>query len=166
MRFFKKALDARLFLMYVLFIKCYQTDADMAELVDATDLKSVGTLLPCRFDSGFPHHKKPALVAGFLWYGTVRSDVGTGQVPVWWQGAQPCTADRTPKAVASVNAAINRAPADLHLRIFVLLTSYFFYVLQRLTRNRKPKIRIILYFLSLEFFIPITRSKTYLTKLC
>lgn len=29
----------------------------MAELVDATDLKSVGTLLPCRFDSGFPHHK-------------------------------------------------------------------------------------------------------------
>ena len=28
----------------------------MAELVDATDLKSVGTLLPCRFDSGFPHH--------------------------------------------------------------------------------------------------------------
>lgn len=40
----------------------------MAELVDATDLKSVGTLLPCRFDSGFPHHYQinPLETKGFL----------------------------------------------------------------------------------------------------
>lgn len=44
-------------------------DADMAELVDATDLKSVGTLLPCRFDPGFPHHKKaPERVLFFITY--------------------------------------------------------------------------------------------------
>ena len=49
----------------------YQLYADMAELVDATDLKSVGTLLPCRFDSGFPHHKINIhlLVGVFLWLG-------------------------------------------------------------------------------------------------
>ncbi len=40
----------------------------MAELVDATDLKSVGTLLPCRFDPGFPHHFQinPLETKGFL----------------------------------------------------------------------------------------------------
>ena len=38
----------------------------MAELVDATDLKSVGTLLPCRFDSGFPHHLKALENQGFF----------------------------------------------------------------------------------------------------
>jgi hypothetical protein len=30
--------------------------AGVAELVDATDLKSVGRKLPCRFDSGHRHH--------------------------------------------------------------------------------------------------------------
>lgn len=38
----------------------------MAELVDATDLKSVGTLLPCRFDPGFPHHLKALENQGFF----------------------------------------------------------------------------------------------------
>ena len=52
--------------------------ADVAKLVDATDLKSVGTLLPCRFDSGFPHHKKtPFQRVFFLWYGA-GDEVGTG----------------------------------------------------------------------------------------
>jgi hypothetical protein len=32
--------------------------ADVAELVDATDLKSVGPKGPCRFDSGRPHQIK------------------------------------------------------------------------------------------------------------
>ena len=31
-------------------------DAGVAELVDARDLKSCGTQIPCRFDPGLRHH--------------------------------------------------------------------------------------------------------------
>ena len=55
----------------------------MAELVDATDLKSVGTLLPCRFDSGFPHHKEAPRYEVFFLCEKDGSEVGTGVVPVW-----------------------------------------------------------------------------------
>ncbi len=47
-------LDYKFFFGYGNYV--LSNNADMAELVDATDLKSVGTLLPCRFDPGFPHH--------------------------------------------------------------------------------------------------------------
>lgn len=73
----------------MLWIKATGHEADMAELVDATDLKSVGTLLPCRFDSGFPHHKINIhlLVGVFLWLGW-RSDCrhGAGSVASYASG--------------------------------------------------------------------------------
>ncbi len=58
----KKVLDVDNFLGYVTLV--LSNNADMAELVDATDLKSVGTLLPCRFDPGFPHQTPLELPKG------------------------------------------------------------------------------------------------------
>ncbi len=37
-------------------IQAFGHFARVAELVDAQDLKSCGSLLPCRFDSGPGHH--------------------------------------------------------------------------------------------------------------
>ena len=55
----------------------------MAELADAQDLKSCGTNLPCRFDSGLRHcgFDKRALVAQLVEQRTENPRV-TGSIPV------------------------------------------------------------------------------------
>ena len=58
-------------------------DAGVAELADAQDLKSCGTNLPCRFDSGLRHcgFDKRALVAQLVEQRTENPRV-TGSIPV------------------------------------------------------------------------------------
>ena len=52
--FLDKNLDNRFKLCYNILSK---TDAEVAELADAQDLKSCGINFPYRFDPGFRHHK-------------------------------------------------------------------------------------------------------------
>lgn len=93
----------------MLWIKATSNDADMAELVDATDLKSVGTLLPCRFDSGFPHHKiKTCPCDGFLFYWRRQAWKRTGDSA---NEGEFCPSERRP--IGTVPPGIKRASAVL-----------------------------------------------------
>ena len=80
----------------------------MAELVDATDLKSVGTLLPCRFDSGFPHHKKTPFQRVFF-YGIVPETKSARACPV---RSRACASGRSKDGFST--RLKNKLPRNLH----------------------------------------------------